>query len=107
MTQEEFIRVIKDDLYDAAAKIRSAKEPEYTMESVDILNNFKQSALRAGVSPMQVWSIFFDKQLTSIQSHIKNPKLAQAEPLDSRWADLYNYLLLGFALYKECAEQKQ
>lgn len=107
MTQEEFIRVIKDDLYDAAAQIRSAKQPEYTMESVDILNNFKQSAKRAGVSPMQVWSIFFDKQLTSIQSHIKNPNLVQAEPLDSRWADLYNYLLLGFALYKESDVQNK
>jgi hypothetical protein len=53
---------------------------------------------------MQVWSIFFDKQLSSIQAHIKNPNLVQAEPLDSRWADLYNYLLLGFALYKESAE---
>lgn len=106
MTQEEFIKVIKDDLYESAAKIRSAKQPEYTMENKDVLNNFKQSAKRAGVTPMQVWSIFFDKQLTSIQAHIKNPNLVQAEPLDSRWADLYNYLLLGFALYKESAEQK-
>jgi hypothetical protein len=105
MTQEQFIKVIKDSLYDEAAKIRATKQPEYTMESADILNNFKQAGIRAGVSPMQVWSVFFDKQLSSIQAHIKNPNLVQAEPLDSRWADLYNYLLLGFALYKESAEQ--
>lgn len=107
MTQEEFIRVIKNGLYESAAEIRSTKQPEYTMESPDILNNFKQSAKRAGVTPMQVWSIFFDKQLTSIQAHIKNPDLVQAEPLDSRWADLYNYLLLGFALYKESDVQNK
>jgi hypothetical protein len=104
MTQEEFNQAY-DMLCEDAMNIRLAKQPEYTMESVDILNNFKQSAKRAGINPMQVWSIFFDKQLTSIQSHIKNPKLVQAEPLDSRWADLYNYLLLGFALYKESTEQ--
>jgi hypothetical protein len=103
MTQEEFNQTITD-LYLSASDIRSVKQPEYTLENVDVLNNFKQSAIRAGVSPMQVWSIFFDKQLSSIQAHIKNPDLVQAEPLDSRWADLYNYLLLGFALYKESAE---
>ena len=107
MTQKEFAKIIKEDLYVTASDIRNAKEPEYTMESPDILNNFKQSAKRAGVTPMQVWSIFFDKQLSSIQAHIKNPDLKQAEPLDSRWADLYNYLLLGFALYKETAEQNK
>lgn len=104
MTQEEFNwKIIY--LMEAGDEIRLAKQPEYTLENVDVLNNFKQSAIRAGVSPMQVWSIFFDKQLSSIQAHIKNPNLVQAEPLDSRWADLYNYLLLGFALYKEGVEQ--
>jgi hypothetical protein len=106
MTQEEFNYTIIG-LFQDAEEIRLTKQPEYTLENVDVLNNFKQSAKRAGVSPMQVWSIFFDKQLTSIQSHIKNPNLVQAEPLDSRWADLYNYLLLGFALYKESDEQNK
>ena len=105
MTQKEFHEVTFQ-LLDSALSIREAKQPEYTLESPDVLNNFKQSAIRAGVDPMQVWSIFFDKQLSSIQAHIKNPNLVQAEPLDSRWADLYNYLLLGFALYKESAEHK-
>lgn len=106
MTHQEFAKIIKEELYVTASDIRNAKEPEYTMESPDILNNFKQAAKRAGVTPMQVWSIFFDKQLSSIQAHIKNPDLKQAEPLDSRWADMYNYLLLGFALYKESGEHK-
>lgn len=105
MTQQEFNDTIID-LFRDAEEIRLTKQPEYTLENVDVLNNFKQSAKRAGVTPMQVWSIFFDKQLTSIQAHIKNPDLVQAEPLDSRWADLYNYLLLGFALYKESGEHK-
>ena len=106
MTQEQFNEAY-DTLYNHAMSIREAKQPEYTMQNIDVLNNFKQSAIRAGIHPMQVWSIFFDKQLTSIQSHIKNPNLVQAEPLDSRWADLYNYLLLGFALYKESDEQNK
>jgi hypothetical protein len=105
MTQEEFKRT-NNYLHESAQEIRSVKQPEYTLENIDILNNFKQSAIRAGIDPMQVWSIFFDKQLSSIQAHIKNPNLVQAEPLDSRWADLYNYLLLGFALYKESSVPK-
>ena len=100
MTQEQFNEAY-DTLYNHAMSIREAKQPEYTLESVDILNNFKESARRAGVTPLQVWSIFFDKQLTSIQAHIKNPDLKPAEPLSSRFADLYNYLLLGYCLFQE------
>ena len=100
MTQEQFNEVY-DTLYNHAMSIREAKQPEYTLESADVLNNFKESARRAGVTPLQVWSIFFDKQLSSIQAHIKNPDLKQAEPLSSRFADLYNYLLLGYCLFQE------
>jgi hypothetical protein len=100
MTQEQFNEAY-DTLYNHAMSIREAKQPEYTLESADILNNFKESARRAGVTPLQVWSIFFDKQLSSIQAHIKNPDLKPAEPLSSRFADLYNYLLLGYCLFQE------
>jgi hypothetical protein len=100
MTQEQFNEAFVT-LYNQALSIREAKQPEYTLENVDVLNNFKESAKRAGVTPLQVWSIFFDKQLSSIQAHIKNPDLPKAEPLDSRFADLYNYLLLGYCLFQE------
>ena len=100
MTQEQFNEAY-DTLYNHAMSIREAKQPEYTLESADILNNFKESAKRAGVTPLQVWSIFFDKQLSSIHAHIKNPDLKPAEPLSSRFADLYNYLLLGYCLFQE------
>ena len=100
MTQEQFNEAY-DTLYNHAMSIREAKQPEYTLESADILNNFKESAKRTGVTPLQVWSIFFDKQLSSIQAHIKNPDLKPAEPLSSRFADLYNYLLLGYCLFQE------
>jgi hypothetical protein len=106
MKKKDF-KIVVDELHEMSRKIRIAKEPEYTMESSDVLNNFKKAASRAGITPLQVWSIFFDKQLSSIQAHIKNTNLPEAEPLDSRWADLYNYLLLGFALYKESDEQNK
>jgi hypothetical protein len=100
MTQEQFNEAY-DTLYNHAMSIRKAKQPEYTLENADILHNFKESAKRAGVTPLQVWSIFFDKQLSSVQAHIKNPDLKPAEPLSSRFADLYNYLLLGYCLFQE------
>jgi hypothetical protein len=100
MTQEQFNEAY-DTLYNHAMSIREAKQPEYTLENIDVLNNFKESAKRVGVTPLQVWSIFFDKQLSSIHAHIKNPDLKPAEPLSSRFADLYNYLLLGYCLFQE------
>ena len=40
MTQEEFNQAY-DMLCEDAMDIRLAKQPEYTLENVDVLNNFK------------------------------------------------------------------
>lgn len=91
-------------LIDEAKAIMDAKQPEYSRLSDDVLSNFKKSAENLGVSPLVIWSVFVDKQLSSIHAHIKNPDLTAAEPLQSRFADLYNYVLLGYALYKDNEE---
>ena len=57
MIQEEFNAIVSILRIDAQ-DVRRLKQPEYTLENSDILNNFKESAKRAGVDPMQVWSIF-------------------------------------------------
>lgn len=100
MTDPDF-KLHTQNLIELANSVSSAKRPEYTIMSDDVLANFKNSAKNLNVPPLYVWSIFFDKQLSSIQSHIKNPNLEEAEPIESRFADLYNYVLLGYALFKE------
>lgn len=100
MTDHDF-KLHSQNLIDKANEVSSAKRPEYTIMSADVLANFKNSAKNLDVPPLYVWSIFIDKQLSSIQAHIKNPDLQEAEPIESRFADLYNYVLLGYALFKE------
>ena len=90
-------RQLKKDAY----RIMSAKQPEYTNNNTDVLQNFKSTAKRLGTDPMTVWSIFFDKHIQAIQSHAANPDMPQAEPIESRYADAMNYLQLGYALMKE------
>lgn len=100
MTDHDF-KLHCQNLIDEAQKIRDAKQPEYTKMSEDVLANFKNSGKNLDVPALYVWSIFMDKQLSSVQAHIKNPNLERAEPIESRFADLYNYILLGYALFKE------
>jgi len=88
-------------LNEHANEVMSKKGPEYTQESDDVLNNFKSTSKRIGISELKVWSIFFDKQVQSIMSHVNNPNLDKAESLESRFADVINYCRLGHALFIE------
>lgn len=104
MNQSDF-NLHCQNLIDEAEKIRNAKQPEYTKLSADVLANFKNSGNNLDVPALYVWSIFMDKHLSSVQAHIKNPNLERAEPIESRFADLYNYVLLGYALFKELEDK--
>ena len=69
-----------------AHRIMQAKQPEYTNNNTDVLHNFKSTANRLGTDPMMVWSVFFDKHM--FMSHAANPDMEQAEPAESRYADV-------------------
>ena len=100
MTTDQFNALVYE-LDSCAQETMNKKGPEYTQESSDVLNNFKATAKRIGISPLKVWSIFFDKQVQSIMSHVNNPNLDKAESLESRFADVINYCKLGHALFTE------
>ena len=100
MNTIEFNKLVHK-LNEYSNNVMSKKGPEYTQESSDVLNNFKSTAKRIGISPLKVWSIFFDKQVQSIMSHVNNPNLDKAESLESRFADVINYCRLGHALFTE------
>ena len=97
MNQKEFEQT-KKFIFDKAQDIMNAKQPEYTNKSIDVLNNFKQTAKAIGIEPMEVWAVFFNKHIQAILSHAGDPNMHQAEPIDSRYADAINYLFLGFSL---------
>lgn len=106
MTSQEFNKVV-NQLDETANQIVSVKRPDYTRESADVLQNFKDAAEQAGILPLQAWLIHFYKQYSAIARFIKNPQCTPSETIDSRFADLRNYLQLGYALYKEPREQSQ
>ena len=100
MTQTEFDSLVAY-LNDHANRIVAAKRPDYTQESDDVLQNFKDAAAQAGITPLQVWLVHFHKQYSAVARFAKNPSCSPSEPIINRFADLRNYLQLGFALYTE------
>lgn len=105
MTQKEFIET-KKYILEKALDIMNAKQPEYTNKSIDVLHNFKSTAESIGITPMEVWAVFFNKHIQAILSHAGDPYMHQAEPIDSRYADAINYLFLGFAMLVEDQSKK-
>lgn len=105
MNKKEFIET-RNYILEKAQDIMDAKQPEYTNKSIDVLNNFKQTAKSIGIQPMEVWAVFFNKHIQAILSHSGDPNMHQAEPIDSRYADALNYLFLGFAMLVEDSNKK-
>lgn len=94
--------LISKDLIDRAFAIETAKRPDYTVGDVDVLKNFKASAEEAGITTEQAWIIFAKKHWDAIRSIMRAEKgRTFSEPPRERFADLLNYLKLGYALYLE------
>tara|TARA_Y100001937_G_C7022272_1_gene286036 strand:+ start:420 stop:746 length:327 start_codon:yes stop_codon:yes gene_type:complete len=106
MTQKEFDK-IKTNLSHLSHEIMEGKRPEYTNESLDVLQNFKNTANKLNISPLKVWSVFFDKQLQSIFTHTCNASLKKSETIESRFCDVINYCYLGYALFLERDNEKK
>ena len=105
MTKEQYDN-IRAHLNECAEGVMSLKQPEYTGENEDVLHNFKSTADLVGISPLEVWSVFFIKHVQSVTSHAKNPDLKESEPIKERYVDLLNYIHLGYALVKEQEDVK-
>ena len=52
MTQKEF-NIITKELKQRATNIMEGKRPEYTNESLDVLRNFKSTAEKLKLSPLE------------------------------------------------------
>ena len=103
MNAQEFSQFL-DNLIDAEKKIMVDKGNDYTKANEgaeeDRLYNFKDVAARTGLTPIQVWGIYFTKQINAIEKYIRTGKVA-SEPIEERFKDARNYLALGLALIQE------
>ena len=101
MNKKEFQK-IKAALDKTALGEMSSKQPAYTSHSEDVLNNFKRIAKRLGMTPMETWAVYFNKHVDAINTYVISGN--EAEPFDTRFADLLNYLYLGMAIVEENKE---
>jgi hypothetical protein len=95
---EEF-RLLRNRFQEDCADVLFAKNKDYASDQ-DVTANFKRLADRLGVSPMVIWSVYFTKHIDAILSYVKNGQAA-SEPIDKRFVDAANYLVLGMALIGE------
>ena len=100
MTKNKYKR-LRSDLLKLSESIMNEKQPEYTNNNADILNNFKTTAEALKITPIEVWAVFFHKHTQSIMTHAQNSKTKMSEPIESRYADLINYITLGLAIIQD------
>lgn len=94
-------RSVSDILHSGAKRIADDKRPAYTIGSDDVLRNFKSVAERIGITPMQVWGVYFLKHIDALTALAKSESIPQAEAIEGRFSDALNYLDLGYALHQE------
>lgn len=94
MTRDDFIALLENEHREIVA-INRTKGHDYAGEE-DALSNFKRNAARLGMTPIQVWAIYFYKHLDAIETYVREGGVA-SEPIEGRIRDaiLYLYLLRG------------
>ena len=106
MKIEDFNNLNKEMLKECF-KTLDFKGHDYTgAAEEDALANFKLVAHTTGLTPLQVWSVYFHKHVDAIMTFIKKGEL-KSETIDSRILDAINYLLLLNGLIKETENAKR
>jgi hypothetical protein len=104
MNREEFDKN-NQKLLEKVFETLSSKGVEYQKDE-NILSNFETNAHDLGLTPFQIWSVYFTKHVKSIINAIKknpqNPKDNNlSEDYEGRIVDAIAYLLLLNSLLKK------
>ena len=99
MTNKEFKRLVSG-FRKSQDKLILAKGHDYTQGNPDRLHNFKAVARLTGMTPLQVWSVYWLKHVFAICTYIKYGSV-KSEGIDERFLDEANYNLLGKALLSD------
>lgn len=105
MTVEERLKIV-NELQEEGIKTLTAKGHAYAGKG-DSLANFKRNAERLGLSKYQIWGVYFNKHIDSINNAIQeNPSspVDKTEGLKGRVIDAKNYLDILVCLLKEDEE---
>ena len=107
MTRPEF-QTLLTQIREAQDKLLTEKGADYTQQSDDVHHNFKIVAEQVGtecehchkhtkLSPLAVWGVYAAKHWMALGSYLTKGSVS-SEPIESRFRDLGNYLLLGEGL---------
>ena len=92
-----------NEILERANSILLRKGSDYASKE-DTNANFKKVAEMTGQTPLQVWSVYFIKQVLGITNAIKlNPVKPEpkGEPLSERIVDVINYACILYTLILE------
>ncbi len=90
-------------LFETALALGESKNKSYSDEA-DSLSNFKRNAELLGLTPYQVWSVYANKHIDSINNAVKNtPKLPvdPSESMEGRIIDVIVYLTILYCMLVE------
>lgn len=109
MKAKEFDKLVNETL-DTCKEIMVSKGGEYA-HGDDRLDNFKRNALVLGLTPEDVWAIYFHKHLDAIDTYTQDVRHGlerpRSESILGRFDDAINYLILGKALAVERSKQQK
>lgn len=97
---------IADERFAECRNILESKGKSYAGNE-DALYNFKQVAEMTGLTPFQVWSIYFLKHVFSLTNAIKenpNKPKDKSEGNEGRVTDVINYTILFECLDRELSQ---
>ena len=99
MTHEEFKKFV-EKFHKNMQDIMRSKNPDYSAGTDDALYDYYSAAKRYNVTPIQAWAVLFNKHIHAIERFIKHQNVC-SEPIEGRFLDAANYLILGAALVSE------
>lgn len=98
-------QLIVSKIMEEVLSMAESKGKDYSSQE-DSLSNFKRNADKLGLTKFQVWAIYFNKHIDSINNAIiKNPKNPEhgvsSEPFHGRIIDSITYLTILACLIEE------
>lgn len=100
MNKADFNQIVRQ-AEDRKLALRQNKGTEYTRGDDDVLANFKRVSAGVGLSPLQVWWVYFHKHVDALASFVRLGVEASDEGIEGRIDDLQVYLDLCRGLVAE------
>ena len=96
-------QMLAEGIFNNCLNVLECKGKAYS-GTEDVLSNFKINAERLGLTKYQVWQVYFNKHIDSINNAIKvSPAspMEETEGMEGRITDVINYAVILQALLTE------